>query len=368
MTIMRYLLWVGLTVMWYAILTLCQYPVRKKKSIILNILSVPVKIFLAMVVAYEIFVVENTFVYRFGLPLAALNVALFGDAVGDILSLPAVIKKHDKTVRIQSVLCLICTAAYLTFGTVNMQTVRAKRFTITSDKLSNSYKVAFLADLHVGTTQSFSTTESTLHALEAEEPDFIVLGGDIVDEYTTKEEMEKTFELIGDLKPPVYFIYGNHDVQPGSERVGGHTFTPEELENAILSNGIQILKDEWISYSDDLVIFGRDVYSSEDKKPLDEISPRPDNAFVLLVNHSPFEYQDIADSKADLQLSGHSHAGQFFPMQWIYQLAGYEEYGFYHHGNTDVYVTCGASGWCFPFRTPMPCQYEVVTLEPGSPS
>ena len=102
------------------------------------------------------------------------------------------------------------------------------------------------------------------------------------------------------------------------------------------------------------------------RKPIGDIPPRPEGSFVLLADHSPYETEDIIASGADLQISGHTHAGQLFPLQWIYRLAGYDAYGWFHHGETDVYVSSGASGWGFPFRTEAGCHYEVVTLQPSA--
>ena len=67
---------------------------------------------------------------------------------------------------------------------------------------------------------------------------------------------------------------------------------------------------------------------------------------------------------AVLQLSGHTHAGQFFPLQYVYRLGVDNIYGKYRRGDTDVYVTSGIAGWYFPFRTVARCNYEVITLEP----
>jgi len=74
--------------------------------------------------------------------------------------------------------------------------------------------------------------------------------------------------------------------------------------------------------------------------------------------------EDTAASGADLQLSGHTHAGQLFPLRLIYNLTGYDAYGFYQHGDTTTYVSAGASGWNFPFRTEAQCQYDVIEFQP----
>ncbi len=317
--------------------------------------------------AFVIMVLDIAFAYHAGFVLAALYAVLLPDAVADILTLPFVIKSRKEKRnhnRMQMIVSGVCVAIFLVFGTFNMQTVTANRFTYTSEKLSNEYKVVFISDLHVGSSQSIHTTESTIRKIDEENADCVLLGGDIVDEYTTKEEMEETFSLLGEINAPVYFIYGNHDRQPTGDMIGGRTFTDEELEDAILSSGITILKDEWVSFSDDLVIFGRESYNCDDREDISTISPRPDNAFVLMADHSPFETDDTAASSADLQLSGHTHAGQLFPMRWFIAMTG-DVYGFYRCSSTDVYVSSGACGWRFPIRTETGCHYEVVTLQPA---
>lgn len=367
MTVTRYLIWIGATILWFAVICAVQYPIRKRSLIPLRVILIIVKLFLAIVVAYTVMAIDTGLVYHTCFYLAAFYVALFADAVGDIFTLPLVIKKRKTKSnhnRIQIIVCAVCSVIYLVFGTVNMQTVSANRFSVTSDKLSQTHRCVFVSDLHVGSSQSMDTTKATIRKIDEEDADFVVLGGDIVDEYSTKEEMQEVFSLIGKIRAEVYFIYGNHDRQPTGAFIGGRTFTDEELESAILSNGIQIIKDEWVPISDDLVLLGREDATREDRLSCGEIPKRPDNAFVLCADHSPFETEDIIESGADLQISGHSHAGQLFPLRGIFDLAGYDAYGFYRHGDTDLYISSGASGWCFPFRTEAGCHYEVITLEP----
>lgn len=361
MTVLRYLLWTGAVAASLGILWLIQYPLRKRGNKILQWIVFIIKILLGAFAAYATMVIEAAFTYRLGFVLAALHVALLGDAVGDLLILLVSFRKK-RSVKTRTIVCTICTALYFLYGTLNMQIVTANRLTVTSEKLNQNYTFAFVSDMHVGSSQSLRTTEKTIQKIASESPDFIVLGGDIVDEYTTKEEMEQVFTWFGNLNMPVYFIYGNHDRQPSAAFTGGQHFTQQELETAILDNNIQILRDEWISFDNDLIILGREDVSIAERLPIDSLKPRPEEPFVLMVDHSPYQYDDITASKADFQISGHSHAGQIFPLQWIYEMAGYTAYGFYHHGDTEVYVSAGASGWCIPFRTEAACHYEIVSL------
>ena len=363
MAIFRYSAWAGLVIIWLVLLLGVQFPLRKKCPAPIILLISIAKMLLATALAYAVIATDTIFSHTLGFPIAALYVAVFGDAVGDVVLLLSSVWKKERTVKLQASACTLCTLAYFLYGTINMQTVSANRMTIVSEKLSREYTVAFVSDMHVGSSQSMNTTENTIRKISLESPDLIILGGDIVDEYTTKEEMERVFSLFGELDIPVYFIYGNHDRQPNADIAVGRTFTPQELESTILKNNIHILKDEWVNISDDLVILGREDYSSSERLPIDSISARPENAFVLQIDHSPYIYDEIEKSNSDLQISGHTHAAQFFPLQFIYGIAGYDAYGFYRHGNTDVYVSSGASGWRVPFRTEGFCHYEIITLK-----
>ena len=360
MTLTRYFLWFAIAALWFALLSALQYPIRKKGKTAIRIVCILVKLLAAAFIAYIIMAVDNPVTNRLGFVLAPLYIVLLSDAAGDILFLPfAFRKKADRNRErgLQIAVCAFCFAAYLIYGTVNMQTVTANRFTVTSEKLTESYKVVFMSDLHVGSSQSMATVEKTIEKLDKEKADLVLLGGDIVDEFTTKEEMEKTIKALGSIEAPVYFVYGNHEYRASS-------FTDDQLEAALAENGIRILRDEWVFFADDLVIFGRDDQTSPVRKDLEDIPSRPEGAFVLSADHSPYMTEDIIESRADLQLSGHSHAGQLFPLRFLYRLAGYDAYGFFGHGETELYVSSGASGWSFPFRSEAGCHYEVIILEP----
>ena len=364
MTALRYFQWFFGTALCFAAISALQHPVRKRSGVPLRVLLLILKLLLCLALAYAVMAVNTGFVFRFAFVLSALYIALFGDLLGDLFTLPALIRKKDRA-TVHILVGAVCTLLYLIAGTVNMQAVSANHLTFTSPKLRDTYRFVFLADLHVGSSQSMKTTEATIQKVMDEQPDFVVLGGDITDEFTTREEMEQTFRLLGQLRVPVYFIYGNHDRQPDYAIAGGYTYAPEELDAAIRGNGIEIIKDQWISISEDLVLFGREDYSSPERQPLETLPQRPDHAFVLLIDHSPYQTEDIVASGADLQLSGHTHAGQFFPLQALYRLTGHDAYGSFRHGQTDLYVSSGASGWYVPFRTEEACHYEVVTLSPA---
>ena len=244
MTVEKYLLWFSLIAAWFGVIPAAQLPVRKRCGLVLRVIMLVVKFLMGTIVAYLIMGFDTPFIYQAGFYLAPLYLVLLADAAGDLLTLPCFLRKkkqqHNRC-RLQIAVCALCTLAYAVFGTLNMQTVSANQVTYSSNKLNQSYRFVFIADVHAGSAQNMSVTESTIRAIAGENVDFVLLGGDLVDEYTTKEQMEKTVSLLGTIQVPVYFIYGNHDRQPNYEANGGRTFSDKELESVLQANGIRVL-------------------------------------------------------------------------------------------------------------------------------
>ena len=126
---------------------------------------------------------------------------------------------------------------------------------------------------------------------------------------------------------------------------------------------ITIVKDTYIRIDDDLILLGReDPSRNEERLAFEKLPPRPGDGYLLCVEHTPYQNDDIISQKADLQLSGHTHDGQLFPLHWAYNILGLNVHGLYHIGETDVYVSSGIAGWAAPLRSESHCVYEVVTI------
>ncbi len=294
----------------------------------------------------------------FGAFMVTLYIVLLADSIAQFVFLLAnIFLKSQKRLAILSTISGVLATAYLIVGMVNMQIVSPKYLTFSSSKLQNEYTVAFVSDVHVGSSQEFKTTKSTIEKINAEHPDFTILGGDMVDEFTTKQEMLDTFALFKEYDNPVYFIYGNHDTLSN--------FTKEELDAAIVDAGITILVDEFVQIGPDLTLLGReDVSISTRKAAKDLVNPYP-GTYTLIADHQPFQFEENMTIGCDLQLSGHTHAGQYLPMNLIYSFA-VRSYGTYKVDDSYLNVSAGASGWCEPFRTEFGCQFEIVTLKPAA--
>lgn len=207
--------------------------------------------------------------------------------------------------------------------------------------------------------------EKAVNMVNEESPDLVILGGDITDDFSTKAQMKEAYEILKNLKSDTYYVFGNHDCQLKSDMADGRQYTEEELVQTIENSGIKVLKDEAVKISDDMVILGREDASRPDRrKSVDELKGIDTNAFLITADHQPYEDEDIIATGADLQLSGHSHAGQVFPNHFIYWVLGLNAYGEYEVGNTKLIVSSGEALWAVPFKNEGHSEITMVTIKP----
>ena len=361
-----YLVFVGWFLLSECLLIAVQLPIRKKQiKPVGRIVLIVAKALLA--IAFAVLPLAGPVQLRFAQPLMmALYVALLADAAADaVYSFVCTIRKKERRFGIYKTVSLACAVLFLVYGMVNMETVTPNYHTYTSEKLTGEHQIVFVADLHVGSAQPISVTKRTIDEIGALHPDAVILGGDIVDDYTTYGDMAAVFRWFGDLEAPVYYVYGNHDRQGHAEYAGGRKFTPDQMEEVMANCGITVLKDEYVQLSSDLVLLGReDISEGDARADASELSDPFPGAYLIVADHQPGEAKQNLVTGMDLQLSGHTHAGQLFPLRAFYNLIGYC-YGDYDVNGAVLNVSAGACGWRMPIRTEARCQYEVITLKPA---
>lgn len=103
------------------------------------------------------------------------------------------------------------------------------------------YRIALITDTHYGTIQDTELLDKTVEELNQEKLDIVILGGDIVEEDTSKEEMQQAFQVLGGIETSkgIYYVYGNHDRQPYADH---RSYTDEELITAIEENHVTLVR------------------------------------------------------------------------------------------------------------------------------
>ena len=360
-----FITWALLFVAAEIILTVIQFILRKKGfKTAARVIIITAKILTS--VGFAALVMAGPVQLRRIQPImVALYCALFTDAAADIVySIFIGIKKSERKFAVSKIISLIFGILFFIYGTVNMRLVRADYHTYTSEKLTSEHKIVFAADIHAGNAQPFSVIEKEIERIKAEKPDVIILGGDITDDYTTREEAEKLYSLLGNCGIPVCYLHGNHDRQKHAEYAHGTQYSAAELEKIISGNGITVLKDEYISLGDDLLLLGREDISEKSARKDASALKNPDaGKYLIVADHQPVEFEENLVTGTDLQLSGHTHAGQFFPLGELFGLFAYSR-GEYKSGGATMLLSPGAAGWRVPFRTDARSQFEVITLKP----
>lgn len=263
------------------------------------------------------------------------------------------------------ILTIVLVAGLFAYGTLGAGKIQNTPYTVTASGLSQDYTVVFLSDARYGKAKDLSVYAEKIEEINQQKPDVVILGGDIVDEFSTRDDLDKAFAAFGKLnaKYGKYCVFGEDDLQSALKKEDKKpAFTREEFCAALEKNGFTLLEESTARINEDFTLVGRADSNSANR--LAAFQPEiPEDEFVLTVDHQPDYYEENLAYGADLQLSGHLHAGQLFPMSLIENLTGKYPYGRYDLGKSDLIVTGGFSCRQWPYRTDGCCEYVTVLLK-----
>lgn len=281
-------------------------------------------------------------------------------------------ENYDKKGRIwkriygSGIIPLVIMVIWVPYGWYNMHHVVATEYTIQTEKdiREEGYRIVLLADIHYGSFHSKKELMSKCEEINQIEPDMIFLCGDIVDENTTKEKMEEVFEVLSSIhsKYGIFYVYGNHDRQ---EYTSYPMYSNEALLTVMERNGIIVLQDEVYKTNDEFVIVGREDFSVGGRASVKNLLQDVDKAnFIVTLDHQPVQLRENGEAGADLHLSGHTHGGQIWPINYITMLMNEAFYGYKEteEGLQSV-VTSGFAGWAMDIKTSAPAEYVVLNIE-----
>ncbi len=237
-------------------------------------------------------------------------------------------------------------------GHINALNPRVKRIDIHINKKAGEMKslhIAAASDIHMGTLVGPRRTAKLVQMLNDRHADVILLAGDIVDEDLAPVIHNDLGRSLVKLKASlgVFAITGNH------EYIGGAEAAVKYLE----AHGIRMLRDTSIKINGSFYLAGRNDrdskrFSQKERKGLDKVLEGVDFSLpVLMMDHQPFNLQQVADAGVDFQLSGHTHHGQLWPFNYITSAMYEVSWGFKKKGNSNFYVSSGYGGWGPPVRT-----------------
>ena len=367
------MLWILEIIIFLVVLFVIQIPLRKKGAPALKIIIFVLKILLIPVMALLFVAIDTSLTYNHAGLFAAAYIALLADVGAGIVEfvIRQFLKRKDKRsgedsyhlIRLGVLSAVFCVCIFV-YGFVNTGHVKVNKHVWTCEGVTQEHTFAFASDLHIGSARSDKILEEFCRQVNEADPEFVILGGDVTDEMTSYEDMCAAYRALSEIDAPVYYVYGNHDRQPGASCFGGRTYSDEQLEEAIRDAGITILSDQFVKVADDLTLLGREELSMEGKREAwaDLVNPYQGDGALIVADHQPYDEEQLAIEESALQLSGHTHAGQLWPLQLVYRLLGLPAYGEFEEPGTLLYVSAGAGVWSLPLRTEENCEWELITL------
>lgn len=206
-----------------------------------------------------------------------------------------------------------------------------------------SLRIAAVSDIHLGSIIRKRSIIKLSGILKDLKPDVVFLLGDIIDGEigpVLRGDLLQYF-TIPESTDGLYAITGNH------EFIGGGARTIPYIE----SKGIRVLKDESVTLPGGIQLFGRIDRDSfrfygKERMTLNQLMGQADTTRpIILLDHQPFKLHESSKMGVDLQLSGHTHNGQMWPLNYItgkiYELS----YGYLKKGNSHFIVSSGYGLW-----------------------
>lgn len=263
------------------------------------------------------------------------------------------------------------TVVYLICGWYLAHHVWRTEYVLTTDKQVGSLRVVLISDSHIGSTFDGEGFAEHIRAIQSENPDIVVVTGDFVDDDTTKEDMIAACGALGTLQTTygVYYAFGNHDKGYYGPEYRG--YSGYDLIAELEKNHVVVLQDDVILLDDSFYLIGRQDRSEEQREGFrasmaELVSDLDPDKFSIVLDHQPSDYAAQTAAGVDLVLSGHTHGGQLFPVNYMGQWTGIDDktYGLEKRESTNFIVTSGISDWAIKFKTGCKSEYVVINVLP----
>ena len=253
---------------------------------------------------------------------------------------------------------LIITSALLLYGYINYRTPLSEYITIDIEKPieGEKYRMVAISDVHLGHGSTRDDLKRYVDMINSHNPDVVLIVGDLIDnsiEPVIKDRMLEEFDNIR-AKDGIYMVAGNHEYISGINECIEH----------ISSSRVHLLRDSVVKLSSGVQIIGRDDSFRLRRKPLDSLLMDADTALPMVVlDHQPKSISESKEHGVDIHISGHTHRGQVWPLNWITDAMYEQSHGYRRWEDTHVIVSSGLSLWGPPFRIGSRSELWVIDLK-----
>ena len=216
------------------------------------------------------------------------------------------------------------------YGIAHSHIVKANPYevTIRNNCGDNSdLKVVLIADLHLGYSVGDRQMQRMVKKINEQDADLVVFAGDIFDNnFDALDNPERLEMLLSQINSTygTYAVFGNHDVT--ETLIAGFPISSKNaprdprMYEFLEKSNISVLEDETAIIDNSFYLTGRldekrTGNGTKKRASLDELTKNLDPSMPLFViSHEPDHLSDYNAHSVDIVLSGHTHAGQFFPL------------------------------------------------------
>lgn len=262
------------------------------------------------------------------------------------------------TFIISGSICILLTILLSTYGVIHSKKIVYTDYNVNIDKITNidNLKISLVSDIHLGYNTHLSHIKKMVDMINNSNSDLVLIAGDIFD--NNYEAIGNDEDIINELKRikskyGVYAVYGNHDID--EKILAGFTFNWDKsevlidprMEEFLSKSNIKTLRDETILIDDSFYLIGRLDYHKygikiNERKSIEELTKDIDiDKPIIVLDHEPYELNELSNNNVDLDLSGHTHNGQMFPSNILLKVIWDNPYGLLKVGNMTSIVTSG---------------------------
>lgn len=219
----------------------------------------------------------------------------------------------------------------------------------------DSLTIVMMSDLHIGEMIGKKLVQRYVRMSNEQHPDLVVLVGDIMDYESRFAENARIEEDLQQLQAPlgVYIVYGNHEYR-------ANRFAKQRW---LKKTGATLLVDSVAQPDSSFSLIGRDDYINKKRKTLHTLMAGADTTRpVLVLDHQPWSFAEMAMNGVDLGLHGHTHNGQFWPYPLLMKLIYECPYGYYRKGPTQFYISSGIGIAGPPYRVGTASELVVLHI------
>jgi uncharacterized protein len=245
----------------------------------------------------------------------------------------------------------IMIAGLITYGYFNARNPVIREYTLDIQKKSgerNELNIVLLSDLHLGSILEKRHLKRIADKVNKLKPDIILMAGDVIDEDldpVIRKDLGSGLRQFNSSMG-VYAVTGNH------EYIGGVDPAVDYLEK----HGIQMIRDSAAFIENSFYLIGREDrdrprFTGKSRKDLKEIMAGVNKGYpLILMDHQPFTLNESLENGIDLHLSGHTHNGQIWPLNYVIDAIYEVGWGYVNKSGMHVYVSSGVGTWGPPVR------------------